>query len=151
MGQVEEFLGETGGFDEIKPGSKNPYLETGVHRLKINRCVFTKFNPKKGGGFYFVAEFKILESTNAAHPVGSSASFFLNFKDYVDMRKRQLLEFVMKGFDMTEAESKQAIASGVIWNEKQILAGEEVKVVVRDAENPKTGSKFKEYQWIPVA
>lgn len=127
----------------VKPGSRNPGLELGVHDLQVNRCVAGK---TRTGWFYFVAEFEVIASDSPKHPKGTSVSYFISFKDYPDMAKRQLLDFLMKGFGMDEKDAKLAIGAESVWGTAQILAGEKVKAVVREAVS-KNNKKFKDYVW----
>ncbi len=146
MSNFADFIGETGGMDTVKPGSRQPLLELGVHDLVVNRCVAGK---TRTGWFYFVAEFEVLSSDNPKHPTGSTAGYFISFKDYPDMAKRQLLDFLMKGLGLTEVEAKDAIKAESVWGTSQIAAGEKMKAVVRQATS-KNGKPFKDYAWSPI-
>ncbi len=146
MTQFADFLGETGGMDAVKPGSRQPLLGLGVHTLQVNRCVAGK---TRTGWFYFVSEFEVLSSDNPQHPKGTTAGYFISFKDYPDMAKRQLLDFLMKGFGLTEPEAKEAIKKEAAWGTEQILAGEKVTCVVREATS-KNGKKFKDFNFSAI-
>lgn len=147
---VGDVLKEKGGLNGLKPGGKNPILGVGVHDLEVNRCVVGKSHPKKGGAFFFVAELTVLTSDNKEHPVGTTVSYFIGFKDYPELGMQRLLEFAMRGFGMTEAQAKVAIDKEVIWNEKQILAGEKLKCVAREQISPQSKKKFTAYSWSPL-
>lgn len=148
---IGEALKEKGGIAGLHANGKNPILTTGVHDLEVNRCVVGKSHPSKGGGFYFVCEFNVLESDNTQHPKGTAVTYFIGFKDYPELGMQRLLEFAMKGFGMTEAEAKEAIDKEVIWNDKQVFAGEKVKCVAKDAISPKSKKKFTAYNWSPLS
>ncbi len=147
----KEFLGEMGGVDSIKPGGKNPFIEPGVHALSVNRCVVGKSHPKKGGAFYIATEFTVTKSDNPQHPAGSSVAWILSFKDYPELKMQNFLDFLMRGFEMSEAEAKKAIESEVVWNDKQILAGEKVTCIGRTEKSKKTDKPYTAYQWSPLS
>ncbi len=147
----KEFLGEMGGVDQIKPGGKNPFIEVGVHALTVNRCVVGKSHPKKGGAFYIATEFTVQTSDNPKHPKGSTVAWILSFKDYPELKMQNFLDFLMRGFGMTEAEAKKAIDTEVVWNDKQILATEKVNCIARKDTGKTSGREFTAYQWSAAA
>lgn len=57
-------------------GSGNP-LGIGLYELEITACIDKDL---LGGGKAFIVEFKVLKSTNPAHPVGTRASWFQSLK-----------------------------------------------------------------------
>lgn len=147
---IGEVLEEKGGLDKLKPSGKNPIIQTGVHDLEVNRCVVGKSHASKGGAFFFVAEFTVLNSDNPQHPKGTAVSYYIGFKDYPELGMQRLLDFIMKSVGMSEADAKKAIDKELVWGDKQILSGAKVKCVATEQISPKSKKKFTNYQWSPI-
>lgn len=129
----DAFLGKDGGADAVKLSSKNPGFEVGVYTAKINRCISGE--ARGTSTFYFVAEMEILTSDNAQLPKGTVVAYYLGFDNSktIELRKRQLLEFIVGAGGLTLEEAKVAWTKGSVWGPDQIFADAKVNVVVREA------------------
>lgn len=84
------------------------YMEDGLYKIET-KSIFVKkgVNPSKPGDS-FVAEMKILESNNPAHPVGSTASYVLKFTPGNKYVMGNVVEFVMALLGYSNTKTNQA-------------------------------------------
>jgi hypothetical protein len=146
MGDFGSFLADTKGFDDVKASTKLPFLTIGNYDVEVIRCVGAK---ARAGWSYFVAELEILASDNPNLPTGAKASFYVSFKDNIEVKKRNVLEFVM-GFGLSEDDAKKALVGESITGPAQILAGEKTHIRAYEASSRKTGKKYLALQYSPV-
>lgn len=164
MSAFSDFVGD--GLDKIKASNRNPLLEPvgyvraqngktgdpGIaanYKLKVNRCVFGK--AQSSGAPYFAAEFDVLESNNPSIRAGSQAAYIISFAQYPEKGKQAILNLLMKGFGLDEAEAKDAIVKDTITGEAQVLAGEELNATVLGEYSPKSNKLRVTYRWSEAA
>lgn len=146
---LSEFLNTSGGMDAVTQSQRLPFIQAGNFDLEVNRCVSGK---SRAGAAYFVAELKILASDNATLPVGANVSMFISFATHIDVRKRNLLEFVCGAGStagISAEDAKTAIVTDKITGDEQILAGEKFHLRAYETVSTKTGTKYLAFQYSP--
>ncbi|MFH0899258.1 MAG: hypothetical protein V2A73_01385 [Pseudomonadota bacterium] len=143
-------------FQKIK-GAKGTgtgkYFAPGLYRVKIERC---KADQMRDGADFFVAECRILESSNEVCPVGSSASFFVSFKKWPDLAMGNVADFMNDGFrsyllqnaiGMDDFEGVDEELADEITGETQLLANTVIDVEAFQKVTKTTGNLFTHHRW----
>jgi hypothetical protein len=114
---------------EVFGGGGN-YVGPGMHAFEIERCILKDTREQ---GLAFIAELKVIESTNETHAPGTRRTFFQGFK-YRETALGQIKAFVMAayGYDPRDPQAL-ALCEGKIrelttraTSEENILCGRKV-------------------------
>jgi hypothetical protein len=131
---------------------RGQYLTAGRYKLEIERCLIKSL---RAGGSAFIAEGRVLESSNEAdHPVGSKRTWF--------QKQNESFQSSMKAFGLamcgapTHSKAMMAQAEGhvdhvleaAIDPARNALHGFTVRVDVFERET-KAGGTFSQHDWEP--
>jgi len=131
------------------------YFEPGLYRVKIERC---KADQARDGSDFFVAECRILTSTNEKCPVGSSAAFYVGFKKWPDLAMGNVADFMNDAFrsyllqnniDMAFEGIDEELANEIS-GENQLLTNTVIDVEAFQKATKTTGNLFTHHRWSMV-
>lgn len=143
-------MGVFGGIEKAKFSEGGSYIQTGVHKLRVDSCKHIK---TKDGIDAFVAEFEILESSNEKHVPGTMASHMIQIKPNTPALGNisQFLQTILS--EPGKVIPPEAIDEAAVLfatSEENPLKGREVRAVGTEIKTKGKGLPFTKIKYFPI-